>query len=570
MIVKDWIHLTALMSMSQQKQDGHTLWHYIDPLTSPPANTTLRQSRLLGTVIVFVTPLAMVVILLDVFYYASLNMLPGMSVASGVGAVAGLVMGFWLNRRGHFYTAALLVIGCLCASVYLSGISDLENASLSLLDYLMLPILLSAVLLPLWGTIALVGFLLLVAITTSFVLPEYSSQIPVFFLSFVSIVVILTVHQRELIDHERQQELEESAHRFRTIFERAPLGAALLDTDFHFRRANDALCDTLGYSEDEIIGRKLSEFVYPQDSLPGITHTTNDRRLVNRDGSIRHVNFSAALIESQHETYRLLMVKDITEHQRMQEERRRSDLLRLELDRERQLRDQRVRFSATVSHELRNPLTTILSSAEMIERHHERMGKKVVTQHTDRIRAEIRSLTNMVDELLEISRSESGQVKFQPEWIDLDELCTGITQVARQNDHKQHTIRFESGGGFRHVWADANLLHHSLSNLMSNAIKYTPAGGNIFLRLKRVDDQIMICIEDTGIGIPEDSMSQLFQPFHRASNVGQIKGTGLGLAIAYDYTRKHGGTITCDSTVGKGTTFTVRIPQSQAQPASTA
>jgi signal transduction histidine kinase len=122
--------------------------------------------------------------------------------------------------------------------------------------------------------------------------------------------------------------------------------------------------------------------------------------------------------------------------------------------------------------------------------------------------------------------------------------------------------RIDFSGTNRRVEADVDpkLLRRALNNLLNNAIKYSPDDKPITVSLEVVEGEAVIRISDQGIGIPEDDLRHLFEPFHRAANVGKIQGTGLGLAIARQAIELHGGTIAVDSTVGVGTTFTVRLP----------
>lgn len=547
--------------MSENLHDKVTFWQYIDPPAGVPVGSDLRHSRMLGTLILAIVLLGLLVILVELTYQhtAKHNQTP--TIAVGLSVLALLVFAFSLNRQGRFELAAQLSVVSLTTGIGFIGLSDIEHNSLVLLDYLLLPILLASMILPLRATMRLVLVLIGLLLVVSLLYPQRAEQVPLFFVSFTSAMLLIMVRQRELVERDRQVELQESAQLFRTVFEQVPVGIALLDTGYRFQRANEALCELLGYPEAEILGSKLSAFIHPDDYRPGSTYAINDRRLVRQDGAVRHVTFNAMVLRNAQQTYRLLMVKDNTERLHALEEQRKADLLRVELERERELRDQRVRFSATVSHELRTPLTTILTSAEMIERYHARMNHDAVTQHVARVRYEVRSLTGMVDELLEISRSESGQIKFEPEWLNLEQLCADVVHVARQNDEGRHTLRFSSIGDFSSVWADHHLLQHSITNLIGNALKYTPEGGDIRLSLNWSGRTVQITIADTGIGIPAESLPQLFQPFYRASNVGGIKGTGLGLAIAYEYARQHSGTIACASTLGQGTVFTVQLPQ---------
>jgi len=110
------------------------------------------------------------------------------------------------------------------------------------------------------------------------------------------------------------------------------------------------------------------------------------------------------------------------------------------------------------------------------------------------------------------------------------------------------------------VMADEKLLNHILINLLTNAVKYSPRGGEIRLELSKADDDLILRVSDQGIGIPEEDQKHLFEPFHRASNTQQINGVGLGLVIALTSVEAWGGTIACESAIGRGTIFTIKLP----------
>jgi signal transduction histidine kinase len=128
-------------------------------------------------------------------------------------------------------------------------------------------------------------------------------------------------------------------------------------------------------------------------------------------------------------------------------------------------------------------------------------------------------------------------------------------------DHGLHAFIVQTEGDLSQVVMDARLWQHIVVNLLTNAVKYSPGGGDIHLNVARQGSEVVCRVSDHGIGIPPEALPRLYEPFQRASNVGTINGSGLGLAIVKQSVDRHGGTITCESKLGEGTTFTVRLPE---------
>lgn len=157
-----------------------------------------------------------------------------------------------------------------------------------------------------------------------------------------------------------------------------------------------------------------------------------------------------------------------------------------------------------------------------------------------------------------ISQAQADKINFNPIQTNLQELCREI--VGNFPVSSEYMIDFECQDSSINAHIDTTLLRHILNNLLSNAIKYSPKGSTVIFKLTRENNLAVCQISDKGIGIPSEDIKQLFEPFHRASNVGDIPGTGLGLAIAKNSVDLHGGEIAIKSEVGVGTTFTVKLP----------
>lgn len=230
------------------------------------------------------------------------------------------------------------------------------------------------------------------------------------------------------------------------------------------------------------------------------------------------------------------------------------------LEREKELNELKSRFITTTSHEFRTPLGIIASSTGIMQDYADKIDGRMRQKHLSRIQAAVSRITALLDDVLTMNRVESGLMEANPQEFQLANLCYEVVEGLRTNTTHQFTITIAPDLSNRWVVLDQALCHQLLTNLLSNAVKYTPEPGQIGLTMTRQDNQILLVIQDSGIGIPAADLTAVFQPFHRASNVGTIAGTGLGLAIAKHCVDLHQGEITIASEVGVGTAITVTLP----------
>ena len=245
--------------------------------------------------------------------------------------------------------------------------------------------------------------------------------------------------------------------------------------------------------------------------------------------------------------------EDITERKRAEEE------IRKALEKEKELGELKSRFVTMASHEFRTPLSTILSSAEIIRKYSHKLSEEKKLQHLEQIQFAVKNMTQLLNDVLLIGKAEAGKLEFQPISINLVQFCCALVEEI-QITTNTHTIAFVSQSECTTACMDEKLLRHIFSNLLSNAVKYSPSGGTVHFNLACEQEKAIFQVQDKGIGIPAAEQANLFDAFHRASNVGTISGTGLGLAIAKKSVDLHGGTIAVNSEVGVGTTFIVTIP----------
>lgn len=215
------------------------------------------------------------------------------------------------------------------------------------------------------------------------------------------------------------------------------------------------------------------------------------------------------------------------------------------------------RFLADVSHELRTPLTTIRGNVDLIRR----MGE-VDEQSLEAVTSEVNRMTRMVQELLLLAQAESGNLPLTQERVDLELLAQEIHQQAKvlAQDRVEIHLSVESS---IIVVGDRDRLRQVLLNLIANALEHTPDGGRVELKLEGVGGWAVMSVTDTGKGIPEEELARVFERFYRVDRSRKRSGrggAGLGLSIAYWIARSHGGRIDVESVLGRGTTFSLRLP----------
>ena len=231
---------------------------------------------------------------------------------------------------------------------------------------------------------------------------------------------------------------------------------------------------------------------------------------------------------------------------------------------QKELVDLKSRFIAMASHDFRTPLTVIWSSSSLLEMQIAReFGDDQVEplqKRFQRIDESVQQITTLLDDVLTVNRSDTGNVELHPEPVALEDFCQAILQEVQLSATDQHAITFSFAGTADSIRTDRQLLRQILTNLLTNAVKYSPDGGAVRLDVHGEHDGVEIRVQDVGIGIPERDQARLFEVFHRAGNVGGIRGTGLGMAIVKRAVDTLGGSIDFESQVGVGTTFVVRLP----------
>jgi len=228
-----------------------------------------------------------------------------------------------------------------------------------------------------------------------------------------------------------------------------------------------------------------------------------------------------------------------------------------EREKERELGEMKTRFVAMTSHELRSPLSTVLSSSELLSDYGQRWESERRQQHLDRIRDAARDMSQLLDQILLIGTAEAGTLRPTPGPLNLDEHSQDLLEKLA-NETGRRVVRTLSGDP--NVVLDERLLRHLLWNLLDNAAKYSPPEAQVSLGIEVEEHTLHLVVRDAGIGIAAEDLPLLFTSFHRGKNVGQRVGSGLGLSVVKRVVDAQAGAIRVESKLGQGTEFHVELP----------
>lgn len=307
----------------------------------------------------------------------------------------------------------------------------------------------------------------------------------------------------------------------------------------------------------------LADHVYQQIV---ITHEPQrvTLRMYDTQGEIRYIDWHANYLEDAQKKrpYFVAVGTDVTDRVQAQENTLEEERLRMELQKEREMGDVRLNFMVTIGHEFRTPLATILTNTELIDRHYTRFTREEVQTRLEKIKAQVAHMTKMLEEFQTLLEANRQQLRFMVIPTDVVELTQSIVQDVATKHNDTHTIQFDAPHWNEEtstVYADITLLRLILSNLLSNAMKFSPPDKPIVVMLERGEQLFTLKVIDQGVGIPKKEQKRIFEAFYRATNAAKVGGTGLGLALVLDAVKLYKGKITVKSDTN-GTTFSVSLP----------
>ncbi len=379
-----------------------------------------------------------------------------------------------------------------------------------------------------------------------------------------------------------EKKLINQASNLSSLIERANAVIIGLDTGGYVTDWNEHCEKITGFKKDEVYTLKFSEVVFKEldrkkfeemftKALRNEPEASQELMIRTRQGSLVTLFLSCTpRLSSSNQLIGLILVgQDVTEliHYRlaleMKVEERTRELKRA-LQKEKEVVEMKSRFVSIASHEFRSPLSSIQFQTNFIKQASGQIESEDLNRRLDSIEKHVLHMNALLDDVLAYDKSESGKIKLNLTNIELGDFLNRIVEeLSYYKDKGLSSIETD----FKHIplgmKSDEKLLRSILTNLLTNAIKFSPDRGRVFLTVKGSGHQLIIVVRDEGMGIHEDELEKVFEPFLRGKSVASIQGTGLGLSIVKKSIELLNGTIHLQSTVGQGTTFTVAIPIEQ-------
>lgn len=409
----------------------------------------------------------------------------------------------------------------------------------------------------------------------------------------------------------------DNIHQFEALFDFATIGIVVTNNEGKIINFNKCAEIQFGYTKAEMIGQVVDKLLpkntqdrhvqyreeYYEKPEPRVMGHGRDLFATNKEGNTFPVEVSLSHYTINEETFVFAFVIDITvrkaneaifrgqtkelervtaeiklmnfELEQKVEDRTKmlrealSELekskeeLNVAFEKEKELNELKSRFVTVASHEFRTPLSTILSSAYLLDKYNELMGDPKTRKHINRIQDAVEGMKNILEDFLSLGKMEEGLVKTNLEFISADAFARIISELLHSMDGllKKGQLITLNNGVAQDLFVDINMLKNILINLVSNAIKFSNEQGEITVAANLQNGDLNITVADNGIGIPEDEQHHLYERFFRAKNAGNIPGTGLGLHIVGKYLELLQGGMTMKSTLNIGTSFSFYIPQ---------
>ena len=366
-----------------------------------------------------------------------------------------------------------------------------------------------------------------------------------------------------------EQALRESEEKYRALFAASSQGVMLHD-EHQYLEVNPAAVRILGYScQEELLGKNPGDTSPPLQPNGESSESMAAKYIAEcmSRGSARFewlartaqghdIPLEVALTRIQWRGRQTIQafVSDISERKKAEAE------LHKALAREKELGQLKSNFVSMVSHEFRTPLGVILSSAEILDSYFEQLDSGERREHLKSIQRNTRRMAGLMEEVLVLGMVEAGKMEFKPSTLELRVFCLRLLEELQTATERKCPVMFEPENVPTAALGDERLLRHIFSNLIGNAIKYSPAGSQVVFEIRTEGRQAVCVVRDRGIGIPQEDQERLFQAFHRGANVRDVPGTGLGLTIVKRCVELHGGALHLESQPGKGTTVTVSLP----------
>jgi PAS domain S-box-containing protein len=390
----------------------------------------------------------------------------------------------------------------------------------------------------------------------------------------------------------------EGEERFRSAFEYAGIGMAVVGTDGRWLRVNRSLCAMVGYTEDELLTTDFQAITHPDDLaldlryvqqmlLGEISSYQMEKRYFHREGHVVQALLTVSMVRERggRPLYFISQIQDITARKEaeaglrqyaaeleasrdhIQEQARELALAR---DRAQEASRAKSAFLANMSHELRTPLNAIIGYSEMLREDAEDSGNTDALPDLTRIQGAGKHLLALINDILDLSKIEAGKMTLHPQVFQVREVLAEVEGTVKPLMAKNgNTFTVRLAEDLVPMQADLTRVRQGLFNLLSNAAKFTHQGQVTLVVEREVragEEWVVFRVIDTGIGLSEEQIGRLFQEFSQAEDSTAVRygGTGLGLAITHRLCQMMGGTVTVQSRLGEGSTFTIALPADEA------
>ena len=377
------------------------------------------------------------------------------------------------------------------------------------------------------------------------------------------IIGFLTIQKNITQRKAIEKKLIESEARFRRIFEEGPLGMAIVDFDLYIQSANPRAAQILGYWPNDMTGLEIKNITHPDDYASDlelrkmvingiIPFYQMDKRYLKKNGEVIWINLTVTAIRNKEKEplYFLSMIEDISDRKKNEEKLK-------------ELNDSKDKLFSIIAHDLRSPFHALLGFSEFLANDYEQLSSEEVKRFAGNINKSANSVFALLQNLLQWSMLQTGRIEYSPSSFKLDSLIEEIHSLYIINAVKKDiSLNFDRFPEIK-VFADKNMTHTVLRNLVSNAIKFTNPGGEVGISISEEENVVKIVISDTGVGISSADLENMFKLNNTAVKRGTQNetGTGLGLILCNEFIEKNNGKFTVESEENEGSKFIFTLPK---------
>lgn len=386
----------------------------------------------------------------------------------------------------------------------------------------------------------------------------------------------------EAADVTRQKIFEKKitivAREYQSVIENA--NAVIIGTDArgYITEWNEMATQVTGFSKNESYIRKLTDFLVmesPESFSMAVSSVLHGKVITNYEMIVQSrderrltllINATPRRSASGEVVGVLLIGQDITElsdYKKSLEQKvlERTRALKSALENEKKLVEVKDRFVSMASHEFRSPISYIHRNLGAVAEHLESLSTEEVRHRLSKIQSQAEHLTSLLEDVLTIGKTgaTNTRIKANLSTVDLGDFLQRVIDEVKSNTLQTHRVDLDFPFSSLTILSDEMLLRNIFVNLLTNAIKFSPGREVVEVRVEKQDQFVQLSVRDFGLGINEEDLPKIFDPFHRGGNVREIKGTGLGLAIVKKAVETLEGEVTVESAPGQGTLFTVRL-----------